>query len=242
MMLAQWFVLASGRFNEFMLPRIWHRLFLKVADIRLVVHGRPHAGRPLLIACNHISWVDISVIGAVADVHFIAKREMADWPVIGWLARLQRSLFVDRQRRWGSGEQVAELSGRFGSGDALVLFAEGTTSDGNRLQPFKSTLFGAVEKALATDDGARFLVQPAAIAYTRLHGMPMGRLHRRHVAWIGDMDFLPHMVALLREGAVDVQLRFGEPLAFDATANRKVIAREMEVRIGALFRECLRNP
>ena len=150
------------------------------------------------------------------DVSFIAKSEIAGWPVIGWLSSLQRSVYVERERKRKSGEQASEIAGRLAAGQPIVLFAEGSTGDGNMLLPFKSTLFGAAAKAIAEGAADKVYIQPVAIVYTRLHGMPMGRQHRPLAAWIGDQDLVPHLRRCSREGAIDVEVHFGEPIEFSA--------------------------
>ncbi len=234
--------LKTGLFHEKYVPRYWHRLVLKVLGIRLRVYGEMAPVRPLLLASNHTSWADIMAIGSVADIHFIAKADMIHWPIMGWLVTLQRTVFVERQRRGRSGKQANEIGERLAAGDPMVLFAEGTTSDGNLLMPFNSTLFGAAKMALAAAPERKVYIQPVAIAYTRLHGMPMGRGKRGHVAWIGDQDLLPHLVDLLRLGAVDAEIHFGEPVTFDAGSNRKEAARIVEERVRAMFVDALHHP
>jgi 1-acyl-sn-glycerol-3-phosphate acyltransferase len=239
---AQVVVMKTGIANEAILPRLWHRIVLGLLGIRVHVRGEMLADRPLLIAANHISWTDIHVIGALGNVGFVAKSEMGGWPVIGKLSRLQRTIYVDRERRRSSGKQVSEIGQRLAAGDAMIFFAEGSTADGNFLKPFKSTLFGAAQVALQSGDIERVTVQPVAIAYTRLHGLPMGRSLRPHSAWIGDRKLVPHIVQLLQEGAVDVEVHFGEPIDFGAGADRKAVARLAEARVRAMMIEALRNP
>lgn len=223
-------------------PRLWHRIVIRLLGIRIHRIGSIAAERPLLIASNHVSWSDIVVLGSIADVHFIAKAEMATWPVFGLLAKCQRSVFVDRDQRRRSGAQASEIGARIADGDPMVLFAEGTTGDGNVMLPFKSTLFGAA-KAAMTDGGAeRVYIQPVAIVYTRLHGMPMGRQHRVHAAWIGDSVLVPHIGALLREGAMDVEVHFGAPIAFTAQSRRKEVAAAAEAEVRRMMASALANP
>jgi 1-acyl-sn-glycerol-3-phosphate acyltransferase len=194
------------------------------------------------LAANHVSWTDIHVLGALGNVAFIAKSEVAEWPVIGRLSRLQGTVFVNRNHRKGTGEQAREIGARLAAGDAMILFAEGTTADGNFILPFRSPLFGSARFALRTGGTDSVLVQPVAIAYTHFHGMPMGRLLRRHSAWIGQQELLPHLVQLLREGAVDVEVCFGEPIEYRDDADRKRIAREAEAQVRAMMSRALRDP
>jgi 1-acyl-sn-glycerol-3-phosphate acyltransferase len=197
------------------------------------------SGKPLLIAANHVSWTDIGVLGSLADVSFIAKSEMEGWPLMGWLSTLQRTVFVERERRHRSGEQATEIARRLKAGDAMVLFAEGTTGDGNALLPFKSTLFGAATMAVGKGGVEEVAIQPVAIAYTARHGMPLGRAGRMALSWIGDQDLVPHVAGLLKLGAVDVEVRFGEPVMFSAGSNRKEATRLVEARVKAMMQAAL---
>lgn len=234
--------LRTGLLDERFAPRTWHRLVTRLLGFRIHVVGEIATQRPLLIAANHVSWTDIMVIGSLADVHFISKSELGGWPIIGKLSKLQRTVFVEREARRKSGQQASEIAGRLSDGDPMVLFAEGSTSDGNLLQPFKTSLFAAAQMALATSGEEAIAIQPVAIAYTRLQGMPMGRFHRQHAAWIGDRILLPHIRELLSEGAVDLEVHFGAPIEFRAGANRKTVAREVERRVRTMMAEALRNP
>lgn len=238
----QLLVLKTGLRGDRLLRRTWYRMALRALGVRVHVTGAMSAQRPLLLASNHISWTDIVVLGSFNDLAFIAKSEMAGWPLLGKLARLQRTVFVERDRKRKSSEQADEIARRLGSGDAMVLFAEGTTGDGNSMLPFKSTLFGAAGMALSGDAAGTVFIQPVAIAYTRLHGLPMGRRHRMIAAWIGDMDLAPHLWRLLMEGALDVEVHFGEPMAFCAGVDRKEAARQAEDMVRAMMRDVLRNP
>ena len=160
---------------------------------------------------------------------------------MGWLSTLQRTVFVERERRHRSGDQASEIALRLKAGDAMVLFAEGTTGVGNLLLPFKSTLFGAATMAVGHGGADEVAIQPVSIAYTRRHGMPLGRAGRMALSWIGDQDLAPHITGLLREGAVDVEVRFGEPVVFSAQSNRKEAARLVEARVREMAQAALRG-
>jgi len=225
--------------NEKFVPRLWHRIVLGLLGIRVRVHGEIASRRPLLIASNHVSWSDIMVLGSLVDVHFIAKSEMADWPFFGMLARCQRTVFVERERKGRSGEQANEIAARMAKGDPIVLFAEGTTGDGNQPLPFKSTLFGAAKLAISNGAAEKVSIQPVALAYTRLHGLPMGRLHRTHASWIGHAVLVPHIGTLLREGAMDVEVHFGEPMEFTSDTRRKEVAAAAEREVRRMLADAL---
>lgn len=238
----QAFALKTGLWRETLILRLWHRALLKGLGIRVHAIGTLSAKRPLLVASNHLSWTDILVLGSLADVNFIAKSQLEGWPLLGWLSKLQRTVFVERERKRRSGDQASEIAARLGAGDAMVLFAEGTTGDGNMLLPFKSTLFGAASLAIAEGAADEVFIQPVAICYTRLQGVAFGRGDRHIASWIGDEDLLPHAMALLRERALDVEVRFGEPVVFSRGANRKETARMVEGRVQAMMEKALRDP
>ena len=149
LMPVQWAAVALRRPLRRRIPVFYHRLICALLGVRVRVVGAPIAAHPLLIVANHASWLDISVITSAAPVVFVAKREIASWPFFGLLAKLQRSVFVDRERRHKTGEVNAEIAQRLAEGDPVVLFGEGTSSDGNRVLPFRSALIGAARDALA---------------------------------------------------------------------------------------------
>lgn len=221
------------------LPRLFHRITARLLGFRVVVHGQLVQERPLLLVANHISWSDIVVLSSVANVCFIAKSEVRKWPVFGILAVLQRTVFVDREKKGRTAQQASDIALRLAGGDAMVLFPEGTTSDGNRVLPFKTSLFGAAHAAIREAGEEKVIVQPVSIAYTGVHGMPMGRFHRPIASWPGDVQLMPHLKGILKEGAVDVEIRFGEPLCVTADTNRKELARIMEGRVAAMLHSSL---
>lgn len=210
------------------LPRYWHKVACFVLGIRVRVHGRLQDGRPLMLAVNHCSWTDILVLSSVADVAFIAKMEVSEWPIFGTLAKLQKSVFIRREDKRSSGEQANDIAARMAAGEIVVLFPEGTTSDGNRLLPIKSSLFGAAAMAVPLAPEGVVHVQPVAIAYTGVHGMPMGRFHRPLVSWPGDVTLGPHLAGLLKVAAIDVDVCFGTPIAYTKDSNRKRISAKVE--------------
>ena len=232
----------TGWWPETVILKIWHRLILRALGMRVHVKGTLSDKRPLLVAANHISWTDIMVLGSFADVKFIARADMEGWPLIGMLSKLQRTVFIERERKRTAGDQASEIASRMAKGDAMVLFAEGSTGDGNTILPFKSTLFGAASMAISEGAAEQVFIQPVAIAYTRVHGVPLGRRHRPIAAWIGDQDLMPHLKVLMAEGALDVEVHFGEPIAFAKGSNRKETSRLMEGQVRAMMQAALADP
>lgn len=235
--LLQFVALRSGWFSEMTIPRLWHRLVLKSLGMRVKVTGGLAANRPLLVASNHVSWVDVMVIGAHADVRYVAKSDVSGWPGISRIAALNRTVFVERERRGKTGEQASEIATRLAAGEVLVLFPEGTTADGTFMLPFKTSLFGAA--APARHDNGAVWIQPVAVAYLRRQGTAMGRKDRALASWAGGEDLLTHVLRLLRERAVDAELRFGEPVELKPGGDRKKVAREVESAVRAMFEAML---
>lgn len=222
------------------LPMLFHRAVARIIGLRVRVEGGLPAERPVLILANHVSWLDIVALGSVAPLSFVAKAEIESWPLFGLFAKLQRSIFVDRTRRTETAKANAALAERLEEGDPIVLFAEATTADGNRILPFRSPLVGAAREAILSDSPTRHVVlQPLAIAYTHADGLPTGRMGRVRIGWYGDMEMLPHLSGILRGGPIDVTLAFGTPLAFDHAADRKALTRAAEEQVRAMMAEAL---
>ncbi len=230
---AQALAIRFGSSLQTRLPVLFHRYACHVLGVRLTIEGmRPKdmpglKDTPVLIASNHVSWLDIIVLGSVMPLSFIAKAEVATWPIFGALARLQRTVFVDRQRRTATSAVNDVVAERLNTGDVMVLFGEGTTSDGSRVLPFRSALLGAARAALGKSDSPVY-IQPLSIGYTRRHGLPMGRADRPFIAWYGDMELLPHLGAILAGGPVDVTVCFGEPISCSLHTDRKELAARVE--------------
>jgi len=223
------------------IPHFYHRILCALIGVRIREVGTRSTASPALILSNHVSWLDISVISALSPVVFVAKSEVAGWPVFGWLAKLQRTVFINRQARHQTGAATREIAGRLLGGDAVVLFAEGTSSDGTRVLPFRSALVGAVHHALGNSaHHASITVQPMSVAYIGFGGVPIGRALRERVAWYGDADLMPHLARVLASGAVDVTVSWGEAIAYDISADRKAIAREAEKSVRRMTAAALR--
>lgn len=193
-------------------PRWYHRQVCKILGMTLDIQGEVK-GHGLIVA-NHTSWADIPVLSALHSVSFIAKREVGAWPFFGALARLQRTVFVDRERRTSTGASADEMLERLNAGDTLVLFPEGTSHHGRGLKPFKSAFFGAVENS-----GIPLI--PVTVSYSHLYGLPVIMRQSHITAWMGDSDLVPHLWEFLKAGPITVKITVHPPLQ---PANRKVLA------------------
>jgi len=208
------------------LPVYFHRYLLFVFGITVERIGTMQRDAPVLIVSNHLSWLDILVISAQGPVSFIAKSEVAEWPFFGTLARLQRSIFVERARREKTGDVTKAIAARLQAGDAMVLFAEGTTSDGTRILPLRSALIGAAQGMAGQDDTGR--LQSLTITYPAIGGLPSGRAMQPFIAWYGDMALLPHLCDLLTLPGLTARISFGPAHPMPDARARKAITRQLE--------------
>ncbi len=214
-------------------PRRFHTFICWLFGIRVRVIGTPVQDQGVLMVANHTSWLDIPILSKAARISFVAKAEVASWPFFSTLAKLQETVYVERTKRSQTGQARDQIRERLLAGDALMLFPEGTSSDGNQVLPFKSALMGAVEATVEDAQGRKkhVLVQPVSTAYVGLHGMPMGRENRPLFAWYGDMDLVPHLWEFLNTGPIDVIVEYHKPISIDTVGDRKKLARMAETII-----------
>lgn len=221
MMPVQGLLLALGLPARRRFPRFYHHWATRLLGLDIVVRGTPSAVHPTLFAANHSSYFDITVLASLLEVSFIAKSDMANWPFFGRLAKLQRSVFVDR-KPGNVTDHASEVAGRLAAGDSLVLFAEGTTSDGNRILPFKSALFSVAEQASPDKPLA---IQPVSVVPTHLDGIPLGRSLRPIYSWFGDMPLMSHAWAALCMGRITVTVEFHPAFAASGISRKSLAER-----------------
>jgi lyso-ornithine lipid O-acyltransferase len=212
------------------LPVFYHRVCLRIIGIQEVTRGTMASEGPVLFVANHSSYLDITVLGAIIPGSFVSKAEVAAWPLFGILAKLQRTVFVDRAARRKIAHQKSEIMQRLTAGDMLILFPEGTSDNGIHVLPFKSALLSAAEEEIA---GRYPTVQPVSIAYTKLDGIPMGRAIRPFYAWYGDMAMFPHLWRVLGLGLATVEVEFHPPVTIAAFGSRKELAEYCRRQISA---------
>jgi 1-acyl-sn-glycerol-3-phosphate acyltransferase len=212
-------------------PKIWFaRLYWSVMcrllGLRVRTIGRAtrrsETGRPVVFVSNHSSWLDIAVLGAKLEACFISKAEVSGWPVINLVAWLGRTVFVARSRA-SIGRERDDMQARLRGGDNLILFPEGTSSDGSRVLPFRSTFFSLAELP-ATDDGKPPLVQPVSVVYDRLAYLPTGRATRAVFAWYGDMSLGRHVWRLAQYRGLRATVLLHAPLDPARFSNRKALS------------------
>ena len=191
------------------IPRLFHIGFLKILNVKVNLVGKIHQERPGLLISNHASWIDISILSSLINISFIAKSEVSKWPLFGFLAKLQDTVFIER-RAIKAVKQKNEINEVLHKGKRLVLFPEGTSSDGNRVLKFKSSLFSVVENK--TDNSENYLIQAVTICYKGINGLPMSRSERPLISWWGDMDLMNHLWNILKLNSVDILVIAHEPI------------------------------
>jgi 1-acyl-sn-glycerol-3-phosphate acyltransferase len=194
--------------------KFYHRTLAWLIGMRIQLVGEPAPGGSVLFVSNHSSWLDIVVLGATLDACFVAKQEVGKWPVVRTIAHLGRTVFVSRNRTQTKGEAGA-IRERLAGGDSIILFPEGTTSDGGRVLPFRSAF-------LSVADQAR-VVQPVSVVFDRLGGLPACRRDRPLFAWYGDMDLGSHVWRLARRPKGRATIVLHAPLDPAAYADRKAL-------------------
>lgn len=210
--------------------RAWCRGVCGLLGIRLVVEGDPFRACPTLLVPNHVSYLDIPVLGSVVDATFVAKAEVEGWPLLGLLARLGGTIFVRRHWREAKRQRDA-LAARMATGESFVLFAEGTSSAGLDVLPLKTSLLSVAEPAVLERPVA---VQPVLLAWRRLaSGEPIDETNADLYAWWGDAALLPHLWRVLHLEGVEVVVRLGEPVLSWSVSSRKILGAELRARLRA---------
>lgn len=196
----------------------WCRFACRVLGLHLTTSGTmPDSG---LLVCNHLSYLDIIALSGLRPCVFVAKRDVRGWPLFGWLARAAGTIFVERNYRSAAGTEVAKISSAIESGHLVVLFPEGTSSDGATVLPFKSSLLQAAVTA-------RCPVAAAGIDYDLADGSVADE-----VCYWRDMTLVPHLLNLLGKKSIESTVRFSPARRRDA--DRKTLAYELRAEVAAL--------
>lgn len=202
--------------------RLWARGTARIAGLQIEVDGAPPAG-PFFLVANHLSYLDVVVLAAHVDATFVAKADVAGWPLVGRLCRAVGTVFLDRTRKRDLLRVLPIVERRLAAGSGVVVFAEGTTSDGSGVLEFRSSLFAAAVRS-------GLPVHVATLTYATPPAAPHPA---RAVCWWGDMDFVPHLLALLRLPGCAARLGFARhPIA---DTDRKRLARRAQAEVARRF-------
>ena len=221
--------------NRAYLPIWFHRGLSRALGVTIRTHGRPPRRGKVLYIVNHLSWSDVPVLGARIHASFVAKSEVADWGPVGWFASFARTVYVARDRRSATAAQKNQLAERLNGGGSLILFPEGTNSDGTGLLPFKSALFAVV------NDVPGLIIQPITLAYTKINGLPVMRRQLPDLAWVGDTELAPHALGFMALGRVTAEILFHDPIDPLDFPDRKALALHCHTVIAAGYRRLMRG-
>ena len=199
-----------------LIPLLHHKFSASVIGLRIKTTGHISKNSGVLFVSNHLSYFDIIILGSLIPGRFIAKSEVAKWPILGLLAKATRTIFITRQKNTAH-LQKKLIKQELEKLENLILFPEGTSTDGRRVLPFKSSLFEAPKLANST-------VQPITIRYTHLNGIPIRYWDRPFFNWYGDMEFVPHLITALSLGVLKIEVKFHAPIGANQFADRKKLA------------------
>jgi 1-acyl-sn-glycerol-3-phosphate acyltransferase len=199
------------------IPLLHHKLTAKVIGLKINPVGTPSTKTGVLFVSNHLSYFDIIAIGSLIPGRFIAKSDVARWPVFGLLAKITRTIFIDRKQKSSAHHQIRSIQIQLEKLENLILFPEGTSSDGRRVLPFKTSLFAAPTLTNTS-------VQPITIRYTHVNGIPIQYSMRHFFSWYGNMELAPHLWTALSLGTLDIEVVFHEPLNTNQFTDRKKLA------------------
>lgn len=217
-------LLLPGR-PKVVFARLYWAGVCRLLGLRVRVLGKtpPPGGRAVVFASNHTSWLDIPTLGGAVEACFVSKEEVGRWPLVSTVARLGRTVFVSR-RAANTGRERDAMRARLAAGDNLVLFPEGTSSDGARVLPFRSSFFSIVEGG----GGEPPLIQPVSVVYDRVGWLPIGRAGRPVFAWYGDMDLGSHFWRLAQWRGLRVTVLLHAPVDPAGYASRKALAQAVQ--------------
>ncbi len=215
--------LTTHFFNAFIFKRdffIFYNLFFKglvsIFGIKVKISGKID-NKNILYVANHISYLDVFILGAFVKGIFVAKLEIKNWPLINKISALGRTIYVNRSKILSIKEQINILENYLKKKENLILFPEGTSSDGSKVLPFKSSLFSLTE----IEKLREYKVQPVSISYSKIDGMPVEKKFRPFFAWFGNMDLISHAWKFLGLGLSEVDIKFHKPIKFNKFKDRK---------------------
>ena len=214
--------------------QIFHKLLLWLININVEVVGKSNLNNvPKLYVSNHLSYLDIPVLGSTLNGRFIAKNEISNWPIFGYLSKVGNTIFINRNLKFLKKNKSIILD-NISSGDNIILFPEGTTSDGMRVLKFKSSLLYSL-------DQKNILIQPIVINYKSINGMPFNRWLKPIIAWYGDMDLKPHIINIFKLFSIKAKITFLTPLNGSDFTNRKDMTSTLHHAIDSFYSNELNN-
>jgi lyso-ornithine lipid O-acyltransferase len=212
--------IALGTRARHRVRRFWSRSTCRIMGVATEARGAPSTACPIVLVPNHVSYLDVVILGSLTDATFIAKAEIDGWPLFGFMARVTGTMFVERHWRRARAQRDA-MAARMRAGESLVLFAEGTSSNGLAVKPFKTSLLSVAEPWVLDVPVA---AQGVTLAYVSLaDGTPFTAVNCDRYAWYDEMEFVPHLWDLLKLDGVRVVVEFHKPVPSSSVTSRKVL-------------------
>ena len=202
----------------------YHRVLCRLMGVKIILKGNMSTHLPTLFVSNHVSYLDIPVLGSLINAGFVAKSEIANWPFINVLARIQNTIFIERKASKAKA-QIAIIRERLNDNYSLILFPEGTSTNGAEVLPLKSSLFSAAEPM---DIDKKIYIQPISVVYAQHNDSGMDQDVRDHFAWYADFPFGSHFFKMLSKGSITAVITFNEPVLFSDFSSRKDCANACE--------------
>ena len=214
--------------HAYFIPRLWQRAVRKIFGIKVEITGHPYTDDQTIYISNHLSYLDIPVIGSTLKASFVAKEDLAGWPVFGFLSKLQQTAFISRARKDAKKEKHA-LDNMLNEGKSLILFPEGTSSDGSTVLPFKSSLFSI---ALKNDSDRDITIQPITLKIIQVNGENADKQHVRDLySWHGDMTLSPHLLSFMKCRGATISMTFHQTYKASDFDCRKALSKECYGRV-----------
>tara|TARA_Y100000741_G_scaffold280125_1_gene219897 strand:+ start:6872 stop:7648 length:777 start_codon:yes stop_codon:yes gene_type:complete len=210
-------------------PLFFYKVIKNIAGINIDSEGLEKIRQKdigTLYIANHISWFDILCLGSILNARFIAKKEVASMGIFGFLAKLSNTFFIDNSNKNKIYQYNNLIREKLINGESLILFPEGTTSEGNSIRKFKSSLFECINSSESLIN-----VQPISICYVRKNNLPMGIYSRRFIAWVGETSMVSSMKEFLSSGSITVNLIFHPKVSIKRFDNRKELSSFCEEQI-----------
>lgn len=207
----------------YLIPYLWQNAVCLIFGIKIDVTGTPHRSSQTIYVSNHISYLDIPAIGSVLKASFVAKKDVESWPVFGFLSKLQQTAFISRDRADAKKEKHA-LDTMLDEGKSLIIFAEGTSTDGRDVRPFKSSLFSIALKENLPD----ILIQPVTVKMIKTDGKEIKTQEDRDIySWHIDMDtpMHEHLYRFAKSKGAEIQVIFHDPIKANEFSDRKTLAK-----------------
>ena len=210
-------------------PLFFYKVIKNIAGINIDTEGFERIIQKdtgTLYIANHVSWFDILCLGSILNARFIAKKEVASMGIFGFLAKLSNTFFIDNSNKNKIYEYNNFIREKLINGESLILFPEGTTTDGNGIRKFKSSLFECINSTESLIN-----VQPISICYVRKNNLPMGIYSRRFIAWVGETSMVNSMKEFLSSGSITVNLIFHPKVSMNQFGDRKELSSFCEEQI-----------